>query len=364
MYIETWIFPFVTLQHSKHFLSIPSTPYFPKSHTHQLYKLPRHRSGSLNSFSTAHTDMTVPPPAPDFCTEVTPYCPVEGTIYGYYPSIGWNAAFAGFFSLCLVVNIVIGMRYKTWTYGIAMSLGCIGETVGYIGRIIMWNNPFDTAGFQMQICCLIIAPAFISAALYLTLKHIVQSFGDSWSRVRPGWYTWIFIGCDLLSLVLQGVGGGMAASADFGSSMLDVGTDLMLAGVVWQVVCLTFFGYFLGEYLFRTYRHRRDISLQAMELLRDTKFRLFLMAVVSSYLTVLVRCAYRIPELADGWRSELMRNEVEFIVLEGVMIVTAVAALTVFHPGYCFPVLAAQDTTRGSKSLNGQKEDIQMTSFA
>lgn len=156
----------------------------------------------------------------------------------------------------------------------------------------------------------------------------------------------------------------MAASAEFGSSMLDVGTNLMLAGVIWQVVCLTFFGYFLGEYLFRTHRHRREISPHAMELLRDTKFRLFLVAIVSSYLTILVRCAYRIPELADGWRSELMRNEAEFIVLEGVMIVTAVAALTVFHPGYCFPVLAAQDTTRGSKSLNGKEEDIRMTSFA
>ncbi|KAH6613035.1 hypothetical protein C7974DRAFT_345641, partial [Boeremia exigua] len=29
--------------------------------------------------------ITVPPPAPAFCTSVTPDCPVEGTIYGYYP---------------------------------------------------------------------------------------------------------------------------------------------------------------------------------------------------------------------------------------------------------------------------------------
>jgi hypothetical protein len=187
--------------------------------------------------------MTVPPPAPAFCTEVTPDCPVEGTIYGYYPSLGWNAAYAGLFGLALVIHIILGIRYKTWSYCIAMSLGCIGEVVGYIGRVMMWDNPFSEAGFQMQICCLIIAPAFISAAIYLTLKHIVYSFGESWSRLRPTWYTWIFIGCDLISLVLQGAGGGIAATADFGSELQDVGTDLMLAGVVWQVVCLTFFGY-------------------------------------------------------------------------------------------------------------------------
>ncbi|KAF2995796.1 hypothetical protein E8E13_000103 [Curvularia kusanoi] len=229
---------------------------------------------------------------------------------------------------------------------------------------MMWNNPFDEAGFQMQICCLIIAPAFISAAIYLTLKHIVFSFGDSWSRVRPGWYTWIFIGCDLLSLVLQGVGGGMAASADFGSDMQDVGTDLMLAGVIWQVVCLTMFGYLLGEYLFRTYRHRKELSSQAMDLFHDTKFRLFIMAIILAYLTILVRCAYRIPELSDGWRSELMREEVEFIVLEGAMIVTAVAALTIFHPGYCFPALAAQRAPHNQKSASDPEEDIKLETLA
>jgi hypothetical protein len=297
--------------------------------------------------------MTVPPPAPDFCTQVTTECPVEGTIYGYYPSIGWNAGFAGFFGLCLFVHVYLGIRYKTWSFAIAMSLGCLGEVVGYIGRIIMWNNPFDEAGFQMQICCLIISPAFISAAIYLTLKHIVRSFGDSWSRVRPGWYTWIFIGCDLLSLVLQGVGGGIAATADFGSELQDVGTDLMLAGVIFQVVCLTFFGYFLGEYLYRTYRHRNDLAYESVALLHDTKFRLFMVAVITAYVTILARCAYRIPELSDGWRSELMRDEVEFIVLEGVMIVTAVAFLTVFHPGYCFPVLA---TRRSPKMVEGSDE--------
>lgn len=307
--------------------------------------------------------MTVPPPAPAFCTDVTPECPVEGTIYGYHPSIGWNTAFAGFFGLTLCFNIIFGIRYKTWSYAIAMSLGCIGEVVGYIGRIMMWNNPFDEAGFQMQICCLIIAPAFISAAIYLTLKHIVHSFGDSWSRVRPQWYTWIFVGCDLLSLVLQGVGGGIAATADFGSDLQDVGTNLMLAGVIWQVVCLSVFGYLLGEYLYRSYRHRKEMDSQALALIHDRKFRLFLFAVVMAYITILTRCAYRIPELSDGWRSELMRDEVEFIVLEGAMIVTAVAFLTVFHPGFCLPALAADKTKPRLKSTEDDNENIKLESL-
>ncbi|CAO2658308.1 Nn.00g060310.m01.CDS01 [Neocucurbitaria sp. VM-36] len=283
--------------------------------------------------------MTVPPPAPNFCIEVGPDCPVEGTLYGYYPSIGANAFFAAFFGICLIVQLGLGIRYKTWTFMIALTLGCLGELIGYIGRILLWNNPFDELGFQIQICCLIISPAFVSAGIYLTLKHIVISFGESWSRLRPAWYTYIFIAGDILSLVLQGAGGGIAATADAGSSMQDVGTDLMIAGVIFQVVILSVFGYFLVEYTLRTHRRRDQLSSESMVLFHKTSFRCFIFAIIIAYLGIFIRCVYRIPELTGGWRSELMRNEAEFIALEGVMIVMSVFVLTVFHPGFCFPAL-------------------------
>lgn len=90
--------------------------------------------------------MTVPPPNPDTCTsigQVVDYqgfpveCTIEGTLYGYYPSLGANAFFAAFFALCFIVQLVLGIRYKTWTYMIALCLGCAGEAVGYGGRIMM-----------------------------------------------------------------------------------------------------------------------------------------------------------------------------------------------------------------------------------
>ena len=60
--------------------------------------------------------MVVPPSAPDFCTKVGPDCPVSGTLYGYYPSLGANAFFAAFFGICLLVHLVLGIKYKTWTF--------------------------------------------------------------------------------------------------------------------------------------------------------------------------------------------------------------------------------------------------------
>lgn len=283
--------------------------------------------------------MTIPPSAPDWCVEVGPECPVEGTLYGYYPSLGANAFFAAFFGLCCIANLVFGIRYKTWTFMIALCLGCLGEVVGYIGRILMNDNPYHGSAFEIQITCLIISPAFIAAGIYLTLKHIVLTFGTEWSRLRPSMYTWIFISCDILSLVLQGAGGGLAAAADPGSSLQDVGTDMMIAGVIFQVVVLVIFGAAVVDYFIRTNRRRGQLSSDALSLAASTRFRLFIGAIVVAYLGILIRCAYRIPELTGGWRSELMRNETDFIVLEGVMIVISVAALTIFHPGFCFPAL-------------------------
>ncbi|CAG5141966.1 uncharacterized protein ALTATR162_LOCUS1050 [Alternaria atra] len=307
--------------------------------------------------------MTVPPSAPWWCVEVSPDCPVEGTLYGYYPNLGANAFFAAFFALCLIIQLGLGIRYKTWTYMIALGLGCLGEVVGYAGRLIMYNNPFDETGFQMQICCLIISPAFISAGIYLTLKHIVINFGESWSRLPPVWYTRIFITGDILSLVLQGAGGGIAATADAGSDLLDIGTNLMVAGVVLQVVILSCFGILLAEYTIRTYNRRGQLSAGAMTLFHKTSFRCFIFAVIIGFFGIYIRCVYRIPELTGGWRSELMRDETDFIVLEGAMIVLSVLVLTVFHPGYCFPALGntiGKNRAARGKSMDTSVSDVEM----
>jgi hypothetical protein len=223
----------------------------------------------------------------------------------------------------------------------------------------MYNNPYDSIGFQIQICCLIISPAFMSAGIYLTLKHIVINFGQSWSRLPPVWYTRIFITGDIFSLILQGAGGGIAATADAASNMQDVGTNLMIAGVILQVVLLFVFGALLTEYTIRTYNRRDQLSPEAMTLFHKRSFRCFIFAIIAGYLGIFIRCVYRIPELTGGWRSELMRNETDFIILEGVMIVISVLVLTVFHPGYCFPALG---NTIGKKSKAGREKSLDKTS--
>lgn len=276
------------------------------------------------------------------CTEVTAQCPVEGTAYGYYPSLPANGFFLGFFALFFGFNTVFGAYYGTWAYTVAMCAACATEAIGYVGRIMLHHNPWSNTGFIMQITCIIIGPAFNSAAMYLTLKYLCLRFGPQWSRIQPRLYTWIFISGDLISLILQGAGGGMAASANGDETKTKKGNNIAMAGIAWQVFTLATFGLTVLDFVYRRAKAVTPLSPAASLVARSLSFRLFATATVFAWITIFIRCIYRIIEFAGGWRNSIMQNETDFIILEGAMIVAATFCQTIFHPGWGFPALSSR----------------------
>ena len=273
-------------------------------------------------------------------TKVTAECPVEFTIYGYYPSLPINAFFCALFAGCLLAQLVLGIRHRAWTFLLALGLGCLAEAIGYVGRILLHANPYSSTGFEMQICCLIMAPAFLAAGVYLTLKHVVIAFDAGQSRFAPRWYTWGFIVCDLLSLVLKACGGEIAATSDQNASLQSTGNDLMMTGIVWQVITLVIFAALVGDFFWRVRRSGKPLNKATEELRNSGTFKLFLAAILLAFLTIFTRCVYRIAEMAGGWSNPIMQDETDFVVLDGVMCMVATLCMTVFHPGYGFPLLA------------------------
>ena len=221
----------------------------------------------------------------------------------------------------------------------------IDAVPGYVGRIMLHDNPWSSNGFEIQICCLIIAPAFLAAGVYLTLKHIVLEIGPEFSRLPARYYTWIFIGCDLLSLILQGAGGGTAATADPGSSLQNVGNNLMMAGIVWQVFTLLVFAGLVTDYVLRARARRAEWQPAAIKLTSSLKFQIFVAGLVLSFITIFIRCVFRIGEMANGWGNSIMQDEVDFVVLDSVMITIAALCLTAFHPGWMFPPMQMHGKT-------------------
>jgi hypothetical protein len=86
---------------------------------------------------------------------------------------------------------------------------------------------------------------------------------------------------------------------------------------------------------------RSEIEVQAVSIWYEsflllTKHANFMTALWIATILILIRSIYRVAELEGGFTGTIASNQVSFMILEGPMIILAVGALSVFHPGYAF----------------------------
>ncbi|KAH8598984.1 RTA1 like protein-domain-containing protein [Bisporella sp. PMI_857] len=288
----------------------------------------------------------------ELCTKAL--CDLTLSHLDYLPTIGGNSFLAALFAVCFIAQGYLGFKHRTWGFMVAMMLGTLTEVIGYIGRIMMNNNPFSKSNFVIYLTTLTIAPAFLSAAIYLCLARIVVVYGEEKSRFRPRTYTLLFCACDFLSLLLQAVGGAIASSTDTQSGT-QTGINIMLAGLGFQVFSLALFATACIEFAYRVYQSsqiplhpyaqqirtttpssiRSGAALSA-SLAESRPFRFFLISISVATLVIFIRSIFRVAELSEGFDGKLANDEVSFMILEGAMIAIACITLTVFHPGPCF----------------------------
>ncbi|OGM47319.1 RTA1 domain protein [Aspergillus bombycis] len=176
----------------------------------------------------------------------------------------------------------------------------------------------------MQLSTLIIAPTFFSAGIYLLLGYIIRLFGQKSSYFRSGCYFWFFSACDLVSLAVQAVGGGLASAALNAHRDMADGTHIMIAGIAFQLASTLAFTGCMVDYVFRTIYPQKGTIPKGV---------LFLFAgMVLSVLCICIRSIYRLAELSQGWSSYLITHEKYFIILDAVMMAIAVGIFVIFHP--------------------------------
>jgi hypothetical protein len=138
-------------------------------------------------------------------------------------------------------------------------------------------------------------------------------------------YLWIFCTCDIISLVIQAVGGGMAAVAAGSTPRGNTGpgTNIMVAGIIFQLASVTVFTALFFFFLWRVRKMHLSRSLKVM-------FAATTLALVMIY----VRSIYRTIELLQGWTGYLITHEVYFIVLDAVMMILCVGVFNLAHPAW------------------------------
>lgn len=85
-------------------------------------------------------------------------CDISYSSFQYRPSLPANAIFLTLFAISGLLHLAQGfyaarhhVYSRQWFYSIAMFLGCLTEVIGYVGRILLWKNPFDFTYFLINV---------------------------------------------------------------------------------------------------------------------------------------------------------------------------------------------------------------------
>lgn len=279
------------------------------------------------------------------------YC----SLYNYIPDLGANAAALSGFSVVWALNTAFGIYTKQWWFGGTFFVGAGLEVGGYIARTLAHSDPCQMNDFLVQIIFLTIAPAFFMAGVYILLAKFTVIYGCQTSRLQPLHYSYIFASCDLLSIVLQGIGGGMAAVALNDDADTDPGTHVMVAGMAVQVASMSLFFLLCADFMWRIHKREQrarelNPTLSGMEIdtllfepkyqhIRTANPKYFRLSIVSIGITsglIYIRCVYRLAELSQGWTGYLISHEAYFLIFEALIVFLGTFTLTVFHPGFVF----------------------------
>ncbi|GAA5990625.1 hypothetical protein JCM10908_003159 [Rhodotorula pacifica] len=247
----------------------------------------------------------------------------NGTEYGYVPSISLGVIFITLFSITGLLHLGQVIYARRYWWMLCMVAGGLLEVLGWAGRLWSHFAPANFSPYVMQICCLVIAPTFYSAVLYwaagLAIAHVAPN--KSWFTAK--WFKTFFITADVVSLVVQAVGGGMAGSAvGTNPQQVKTGSNIMLAGIVIQLVVMLFYVTYMAVWAFRA---RKQVDLAGR------RFQWMLLAMLAASIGIIVRGCYRTPELAEGFDGWIATQQI-WMLFDAVPIAFASFVLNIIHP--------------------------------
>ncbi|GAA6012160.1 hypothetical protein JCM10207_005152 [Rhodosporidiobolus poonsookiae] len=240
-------------------------------------------------------------------------------IYGYNPSLAAAIVFIIAFSLITIYQTVLVARSRIWWLSV-LIVGGVGEILGWAGRLWAAKNPYSLNAFLTQIVSLIISPCFFSATIYGILGMIVRSIGREYSLLKPWLYLTIFCLADLIAIVIQAIGGAKAALALQNNEDSVAGTHIMVAGIAVQLAAMIAFC-ILGLDVWR--RARKNRSYQNRPHSQSERLTIVAYGLTWASVWILIRCIYRVIELAEGWDGNLMTHEPYFCILDAMAMVFA-----------------------------------------
>jgi len=270
----------------------------------------------------------------------------RGSPYHYIPTEGVAITFITLYGLSTLIHTSQAVYYRMWWLLPTVCLCGILEVMGWSARLWSSFSPKLSSPFEMQITATILGPTPLLAANFVIFGIVIQRLGTQYSRLSPRWYTILFCTCDVISLVVQAVGGGKAAVASGNDMDPTPGGHIMLGGIVFQLLTITIYAICAIEFFIRYSRNwpiprsstpnppteGKEYRLSQARLMSG-KITLMSVALLFSTMCLFIRAIYRTIELSNGWNGRIISTQVLFNVLDGAMVTLAIYTLNFAHPG-------------------------------
>lgn len=176
----------------------------------------------------------------------------------------------------------------------------------------------------MQSVLLLVAPALLSASVYMELGRIVLWIrGEDLLFIRRTWLTKIFVTGDIISFLAQGAGAGLMAGSD--PDQAKTGQHVIVGGLCVQVL---FFGLFvIAAAIFNSRINRHPTPLASIVPWRRHMHSLYAVSVL-----IFIRSIVRMIEFIQGFEGYIISHEVFLYIFDATMMFFAMVVMNWIHP--------------------------------
>lgn len=331
---------------------------------------------------------------------------VRASYYRYNPSLAPAIVAAVLYTIAFLLSLVQWVRYRAWIWAIMVVAAAsklifrqpcqkkdkkkkleerriltrgLVEAAGWISRCISVKDVTDKPSYSVQFGLVILAPVLMAGCCYIIFSRILflivpreqRTFKLCW--VPPRFITPIFVGFDIVALLLQMGGAIMITSVDGmdknARDKLNTGKHVAQIGVIVQLVAFGLFAVAAVRFNFTSKRFTRLVSERYESsgekehiiggvaknkhwpsLLRVVNFTTILILVsfpwtIRSSLALAharffqVRSVYRLVEFTQGTTGYLNTHEWPLYIFDALCIYPCVALFVYWHPSRYLPYM-------------------------
>ncbi|UKZ81596.1 hypothetical protein TrVFT333_009368 [Trichoderma virens FT-333] len=246
-------------------------------------------------------------------------------LWHYIPNRPAAIVFTSLFVITTAYQAFLMFKHRLW-FCIPFLIGGTFEVIGYIGRIIAYDETGELIPYILQSVFLLLAPILFAASLYMTLSRvIIVVSGAQYSLVSPQWLARIFITSDVISFMIQGGGAGILVQGG-SASKAQIGQRIIVGGLVFQLVAFAVFGLNTLLFHFRYRKHGRTDSIH------DIPWQGILVMLYLTSSFIMTRNIFRAIQYAMGQDGYLLTHEWTVYVMDGMLMF-----LTMLHFTWKYP---------------------------